>query len=183
MILCQESQLSERSVDVLSLPTKHHDDDDTVSMDFDGRTLQVPSFMMCPLTLDIMSWPVVNVQGHNFEKNAILQWLVTSRSTCPLTRKSVKASDFISNHRLRLQIQEWKRYHGLPVDEHEEEFGTYPLTGSWAVPDEVLHKFLREYAGEREPGNMTDQISDGPLPNRQRRSRFRFNILRRSSWV
>lgn len=130
-----------------------------INVEINGRMLKVPSFMICPITRDIMRWPVVNITGHSFEKSAIIQWLGKTNRTCPLTRKPTKPSDFISNHSLRRQIQEWKRSHGLSMNDdeeaEEEEFGMYPVTGVWLVSDNAWIDFLRECDSEQEPANQS----------------------------
>lgn len=157
-------------------------ENEMVKVEIDGRKLLVPSFMVCPLTLDVMRWPVVNVEGYNFEKTAILRWLVESNRTCPLTRKPAKPSDFISNYTLRTQIQGWKRKNGLSTDDEKEEFVNETTSASLLVSDAAVEKFLRYYAAEHNSVSqsaITAQDCDGLA--RHGRCKLQFNWFRRQS--
>jgi U-box domain len=69
---------------------------------------------ICPLTLEVMIDPVMNRNGHSFERVAILTWL-RKQGTCPLTRKPMKSSDFVVNCRLRQQIMDWRQERGEDI--------------------------------------------------------------------
>ena len=70
----------------------------------DGRTVQVPEEFVCPITLCVMRYPMMNRGGHNFERHAILTWLKTSKH-CPLTRKPMYPSDLVRNHALEGKLR------------------------------------------------------------------------------
>lgn len=44
--------------------------------------------------------------GHNFERQAILEWIY-QHGTCPLTRRPLKSSQLIPNHALENKISSW----------------------------------------------------------------------------
>jgi hypothetical protein len=67
----------------------------------------IPEYFFCPLTLGVMSDPLVSMHGQNFERNAILQWLYEGNSTCPITRQTLTPSMLIPNAQLRLRIRAW----------------------------------------------------------------------------
>ena len=67
---------------------------------------QAPEEFICPLTLEVMRHPVMTIHGHNFEKDAILDWLQTN-PVCPLTREPMKLSRLVSNESLRRKIAIW----------------------------------------------------------------------------
>ena len=76
-----------------------------------------PSNFICPLTLEIMSDPLMTCKNHlNFERSAIVEWLNRGNTTCPLTREPLSYSKLVPNAALRLQIEQWKRDHGIPVE-------------------------------------------------------------------
>jgi hypothetical protein len=53
--------------------------------------------------------------GHNFEREAILEWLSTHNQICPLTRKPLTPSMLFPNAKLRLKIRSWQQENDLEV--------------------------------------------------------------------
>lgn len=81
----------------------------------------VPTAFLCPLTLDIMKEPVMDRDGHTYEKRAILEWLERGHEICPLTRKPLRLSDIIPNRALQCRIEEWRISQGEDLSETEED--------------------------------------------------------------
>jgi hypothetical protein len=67
-----------------------------------------PDRFLCPLTLGLMSEPVLSKYGHAFEKSAILEWL-QDHDHCPITRKSLHPSFLIPYTALKKEIEKWKK--------------------------------------------------------------------------
>jgi hypothetical protein len=72
-----------------------------------------PSNYVCPLTLEVMSDPLLSIHGHSFQREAILEWLARGNTTCPLTRKPLFINKLIANKGLQAQIKAWKIINGL----------------------------------------------------------------------
>jgi hypothetical protein len=66
-----------------------------------------PSFI-CPLTLCVMTNPLMTREGLCFERSAILEWLGRGNHECPLTRRPLQISKLVHNRALRARIQEWR---------------------------------------------------------------------------
>ncbi|MCO5599224.1 hypothetical protein L7F22_053324 [Adiantum nelumboides] len=70
----------------------------------------VPSYFLCPISLELMRDPVTLTSGQTFDRSSIQQWLDEGHTTCPVTRQPLSDSDFdnpIPNHTLRRMIQAW----------------------------------------------------------------------------
>jgi hypothetical protein len=65
-------------------------------------------YLTCPISLDVMSDPVITPYGDSFERYAIIDWLRTN-DTCPLTRRPLKVSQLMENKSLKLVIEEYQR--------------------------------------------------------------------------
>ena len=78
----------------------------------DGTMIPVPDEFICPLTLDVMVEPIVSREGHNYEREAILNW-VAEHGTSPLTRKPMRPSQLVPNRALQAQISFFLREHGV----------------------------------------------------------------------
>ncbi|PKU83249.1 E3 ubiquitin-protein ligase PUB23-like [Dendrobium catenatum] len=76
----------------------------------DESEIQVPSYFLCPISLQIMRDPVTLPTGITYDRESIEQWLYSSadHSTCPVTKQTLPESDLTTpNHTLRRLIQSW----------------------------------------------------------------------------
>ncbi|CAM8943831.1 unnamed protein product [Rhodiola kirilowii] len=74
--------------------------------------IDIPSFFLCPISLDIMKDPVTVSTGITYDRTSIERWLYTSNNnTCPVTEQLIShpnSETFIPpNHTLRRLIQSW----------------------------------------------------------------------------
>jgi hypothetical protein len=76
--------------------------------------VEVPSQFVCPITQQIFHDPVVDLQGHNYERDAILEWL-SLHGTCPLTRRQLEPSNLIPDAMLQTKIKVWQAQNGYDV--------------------------------------------------------------------
>ena len=72
----------------------------------------IPHEFICPLTLEIMINPLMDRSGRSFERKAILEWITTKNSTCPITRQPLFVKDLIPNNKLRTEIMCWREQNG-----------------------------------------------------------------------
>ncbi|XP_026388641.1 E3 ubiquitin-protein ligase PUB24-like [Papaver somniferum] len=69
--------------------------------------VDVPSYFICPISLEIMKDPVTVATGITYDRESIEQWL-SSSSDCPVTKLELpKGADLTPNHTLRRLIQAW----------------------------------------------------------------------------
>ena len=59
--------------------------------------------LRCPISLEIMSDPVIASDGHSYEREAITRWL-SFRRTSPMTGAILTSDRLVPNHRLRALI-------------------------------------------------------------------------------
>lgn len=64
-----------------------------------------PSAFTCPITMELMTDPVVAADGHLYERGAIETWLKT-HNTSPLTNMPIN-NELTSCFTVRAQIREW----------------------------------------------------------------------------
>ena len=69
--------------------------------------VEIPSRFICPLTLELMTDPMMTRSGHNFERSAIITWLEQSDKS-PLTREPLHLRNLVRNRSLQLEIRVWK---------------------------------------------------------------------------
>ncbi|KAB2637498.1 U-box domain-containing protein 8 [Pyrus ussuriensis x Pyrus communis] len=66
---------------------------------------QFPDDFKCPISLEIMSDPVILSSGHTFDRASIQRWLDAGHRTCPITKLPLpEHPSLIPNHALRSLI-------------------------------------------------------------------------------
>ncbi|KAM0062844.1 putative transcription factor C2H2 family [Helianthus debilis subsp. tardiflorus] len=67
-----------------------------------------PDEFKCPVSLEIMSDPVILSSGHTFDRFSIQRWLDAGHRTCPVTKLPLSSNpSLIPNHALRSLISNY----------------------------------------------------------------------------
>ncbi|KAK1389718.1 RING-type E3 ubiquitin transferase [Heracleum sosnowskyi] len=70
--------------------------------------IEVPSFFVCPISLEIMKDPVVLSTGITYDRVSIEKWIFSRKNnTCPVTKQLLTDAELTPNHTLRRLIQAW----------------------------------------------------------------------------
>ncbi|KAL3539144.1 hypothetical protein ACH5RR_002510 [Cinchona calisaya] len=100
--------------------------DFTVSSRCLGRcqSLLMPNEFLCPITLEIMTDPVIVATGQTYERESIKKWLNSNHRTCPKTGQTLRHLTMVSNFALRSLIQQWceRNNFDLPRKNSNEDF-------------------------------------------------------------
>eukprot|EP01018_Ginkgo_biloba_P037094 Gb_16228 [translate_table: standard] len=74
-----------------------------------GKELKVcvPSYLRCPISLDLMKDPVTLCTGITYDRHSIETWLDAGNNLCPVTNQALQNHDLIPNHTVRRLIQDW----------------------------------------------------------------------------
>jgi len=91
-----------------------------------------PKSIICPITMEIMTDPVVVVNGDTFERNAIEKWFSNNKTwivgnntnniTLPTTNETITDTSVYPNRALKLYIQWWVTQNPQPVPSLMNEF-------------------------------------------------------------
>jgi STIP1 homology and U-box containing protein 1 len=90
--------------------------------DDDHKPLDVPDFLKCAISDDLMQDPVVIQSGHTYEREMITKHFQMSGAFDPITRQEVDPSVLIPNHMLKkasesfLSQNPWAYQHLLNED-------------------------------------------------------------------
>ncbi|PKA53939.1 E3 ubiquitin-protein ligase PUB23 [Apostasia shenzhenica] len=73
------------------------------------EAVEVPSYFLCPISLQIMRDPVTLATGITYDRESIEQWIFSGgHATCPVTKQPLPdSSELTPNHTLRRLIQAW----------------------------------------------------------------------------
>ncbi|CAN4094088.1 unnamed protein product [Withania somnifera] len=82
-------------------------------------SIAIPNEFLCPITLQIMTNPVIISTGQTYEREIIQQWLDSNHHTCPKTGETLKHLSLAPNFALKNLIEEWclKNNFQLPTKE------------------------------------------------------------------
>ncbi|CAM6086171.1 unnamed protein product [Calypogeia fissa] len=78
---------------------------------------QIPPDFRCPLSLELMSDPVIVASGQTYERVYIQQWLDQGNTTCPKTRQILTHTNLIPNYTVKALIASWCEANNVPLPE------------------------------------------------------------------
>ena len=117
----------------------------------------VPVAYVCPLTKEIMVDPLVTRYGESYERAAIIDHITNQmKPYCPKTKQPLSVRDLIPNHKLRVEIMNYRR----------EVLGEDTTTANYEDEDtirEVECKRAMMYAFS--PPKRPKKMGVGPMKN------------------
>nr|XP_043636984.1 U-box domain-containing protein 3 [Erigeron canadensis] len=69
--------------------------------------VSVPSYFICPLSLQLMFDPVIVASGQTYERDSIQKWLNHGLTRCPGTRQTLSHTNLIPNYTVKALIANW----------------------------------------------------------------------------
>ncbi|KAH0901802.1 hypothetical protein HID58_041305 [Brassica napus] len=86
---------------------------------------ELPNDFRCPISLEIMSDPVIIQSGHTFDRVSIQKWIDSGNRTCPISKLPLSESpSLIPNHALRSLISNFA--HVSPEQEDHSHSQSHP---------------------------------------------------------
>ncbi|EOY15258.1 hypothetical protein QUC31_000447 [Theobroma cacao] len=85
-----------------------------------SQSLIIPPEFLCPITLELMSDPVVVASGQTFERESIQKWFDSNHRTCPKTRQTLDHLSLAPNYALKNLITEWCEKNNFKVPKKED---------------------------------------------------------------
>ncbi|XP_002510676.2 U-box domain-containing protein 15 [Ricinus communis] len=70
-------------------------------------SLVIPHEFLCPITLEIMTDPVIIASGQTYERESIQKWFISNHRTCPKTRQTLAHLSVAPNYALKNLILQW----------------------------------------------------------------------------
>ncbi|XP_057532700.1 U-box domain-containing protein 15 [Amaranthus tricolor] len=69
--------------------------------------IETPQEFLCPITLEIMTDPVIVSTGQTYERESIQKWLESNHRTCPKTGQVLEHLSIAPNYALKNLIMQW----------------------------------------------------------------------------
>ncbi|OEL30125.1 U-box domain-containing protein 4 [Dichanthelium oligosanthes] len=80
----------------------------------------IPADFCCPLSLELMSDPVIVASGQTYERVFIRKWLDLGYNVCPKTRQTLGHTNLIPNYTVKQLIENWSEIHGIMLPDPVE---------------------------------------------------------------
>ncbi|KAF5738950.1 U-box domain-containing protein 3-like isoform X1 [Tripterygium wilfordii] len=92
---------------------------------FDATTgVPVPSYFRCPLSLELMSDPVIVGSGQTYDRTSIQKWLEHGLTICPKTRQTLSHTNLIPNYTVKAMIANWCEGNNMKLSSGSEHTNT-----------------------------------------------------------
>lgn len=101
--------------------------------------IPIPADFRCPLSLELMSDPVIVASGQTYERAYIQQWLDQGNTTCPKSRQTLSHLNLIPNYTVKALITTWCEANGVSLPE-PEKLQTTPSQLFPSINSNVNHK-------------------------------------------
>jgi hypothetical protein len=85
-----------------------------------GCSRSPPDEFRCPISLDLMSDPVIVASGHTYDRASITRWIDAGNQTCFKSGQKLSHLSLIPNYALRSLISQWCEDHHIPFDKQDK---------------------------------------------------------------
>ncbi|PKI55113.1 hypothetical protein CRG98_024404 [Punica granatum] len=89
-------------------------------------SLVIPHEFLCPITLEIMTDPVIVASGQTYERESIQKWLDSNHRTCPKTRQTLAHLSLAPNYALKNLITQWCEKHNFHLPKKDVPVAAEP---------------------------------------------------------
>lgn len=86
-------------------------------------SLLIPHEFLCPITLEIMTDPVIVATGQTYERESIEKWLDSNHRTCPKTRQTLVHLSLAPNFALKNLIMQWCEKNNFQLPKKDDSVG------------------------------------------------------------
>ncbi|XVE87041.1 hypothetical protein DITRI_Ditri18aG0084000 [Diplodiscus trichospermus] len=92
---------------MIALVTRMHDRLVLIKQSETSSPVPIPTDFCCPLSLELMTDPVIVASGQTYEKAFIKQWIDLGLTVCPKTRQTLAHTNLIPNYTVKALIANW----------------------------------------------------------------------------
>ncbi|KAF5736198.1 hypothetical protein HS088_TW14G00334 [Tripterygium wilfordii] len=92
---------------MIGLVTRMHDRFVTIKQSQSCNPVPIPTDFCCPLSLELMTDPVIVASGQTYERTFIKNWIDLGLTVCPKTRQTLAHTNLIPNYTVKALIANW----------------------------------------------------------------------------
>ncbi|KAK8673948.1 hypothetical protein V6N13_112257 [Hibiscus sabdariffa] len=92
---------------IIALVTRMHDRFVLMKQSETSSPVPIPADFCCPLSLELMTDPVIVASGQTYERAFIKNWIDLGLTVCPKTRQTLSHTNLIPNYTVKALIANW----------------------------------------------------------------------------
>ena len=92
---------------MIALVTRMHERLITIKQSQSCSPVPIPPDFCCPLSLELMTDPVIVASGQTYERAFIKNWIDLGLTVCPKTRQTLAHTNLITNYTVKALIVNW----------------------------------------------------------------------------
>ncbi|OMO56553.1 Armadillo [Corchorus capsularis] len=92
---------------IIALVTRMHDRLVLIKQSQTCSPVPIPADFCCPLSLELMTDPVIVASGQTYERAFIKKWIDLGLTVCPKTRQTLAHTNLIPNYTVKALIANW----------------------------------------------------------------------------
>ncbi|GAV58769.1 U-box domain-containing protein/KAP domain-containing protein [Cephalotus follicularis] len=92
---------------IITLVTRMYDRLITIKQSQTSSPVPIPADFCCPLSLELMTDPVIVASGQTYERAFIKKWIDLGLTVCPKTRQTLAHTNLIPNYTVKALIANW----------------------------------------------------------------------------
>ncbi|XP_057721355.1 U-box domain-containing protein 3 isoform X1 [Arachis stenosperma] len=90
--------------------------------------VSIPQYFRCPLSLELMSEPVIVASGQTYERQSIQMWLDHGLTVCPKTHQRLSHTNLIPNYTVKAMIANWCEEHAVKLPNNSKPKSSYHVS-------------------------------------------------------
>ncbi|XP_050205468.1 U-box domain-containing protein 4 [Mercurialis annua] len=103
----EKSREAELFDQMISVVTRMHDRLILIKQSQTCSPVPIPADFCCPLSLELMTDPVIVASGQTYERAFIKKWIELGLTVCPKTRQTLAHTNLIPNYTVKALIANW----------------------------------------------------------------------------
>ncbi|KAI9118991.1 hypothetical protein K1719_009666 [Acacia pycnantha] len=82
--------------------------------------ISIPSYFICPLSLELMVDPVIVASGQTYDRMSIQKWLDHGLTVCPRTHQRLAHTNLIPNYTVKAMVANWCEENNVKLPSNSE---------------------------------------------------------------
>lgn len=149
---------------MITLVTRMHERLVTLEQAQSSSPVPVPPDFCCPLSLELMTDPVIVASGQTYERAFIKNWIDLGITVCPKTRQTLAHTNLIPNYTVKALIANWCESNNVkPVD---------PVMSKNLNQASFLHGYMESGAIRESPVFAPSRVNQPSSPESARSRSF-----------